>query len=367
MKSGDNSSSDNMQTCLKLRSYLDSRLSNDSPEFGTSYDAKLTALKPIHQKLCQLLDDQKDLESMVAEPGELGEMARADLLSNRQDLDDELVNASNWLLPENRFDHRNASLEVVPGAGGMEASLFAQEIFTLYTGYASSHGLEVEVTEYVETDLNGIYKAVATVSGHGAFDLLKYECGVHRVQRVPVTATGKKAGLLQTSTCSVAVLPEPNETDLSPAAKDLKVEFMRSSGAGGQGVNTANSACRIAHLPSGVVVKAQDTRSPSENQKIALNRLTKILFHTEFEKQLGQTLKFRKSQIGNMNRNEKIRTYNFVRHQVSDHRIHVSKAFPDLSDFLKGQFGFGHLDEMREKLKETHQAQSLRDFLDSEK
>jgi len=355
-----------LQLCSRLKTYLDGQLTS-ADRIETVYDARLATLEPVHQRLCQLLEDQKDLGVMAEEPGELGEMARSDLLTNHNDLEELIGEASRMLLPENRFDHRNAHLEVLPGAGGMEASLFAEEIFTLYTAYAASHGLDVEVTDYVTTDLDGIYKAVASVKGHGAFNLFKYECGVHRVQRVPVTASGRKSGMLQTSTCSVAVLPEADETDVAPASKDLKVEYMRSSGAGGQGVNTSNSACRILHLPSGVIVKAQDTRSPQQNYALALQRLTSQLFHAEFEKQMSATLKFRKSQIGNMNRNEKIRTYNFTRHQVSDHRISESKQVPDLSDFLKGQFGFDLIDNMRRKLQETHEIQSLTDFLSSEK
>ena len=320
-------------------------------------------LESIQSRLAQLLDDRHDLQSLANEPGELGDMARSDLESNKQSVDELLHESSKFLLPENKFDSRNASLEVLPGAGGMEASIFAQEIFTLYTNYAYHHGFDVQVDEIDTTNHSGVYKATASIKGHGAFSLFKYECGVHRVQRVPVTATGKKSGVLQTSTCSLAVLPEPDEADVTLSPKTLKVEFVRSSGPGGQGVNTTNSACRVVHLPTGVSIKNQETRSAELNHKRALEKLKSMLFQSEFEKQVSQAMRFRKSQIGNMNRNEKIRTYNFSRHQISDHRINESKQVTNLSDFLAGQLGFQVIDSMREKLQETHEIQSLTDFL----
>ena len=212
-------------------------------------------------------------------------------------------------------------LEVVPGAGGQEASLFAEEIFNFYLNYCQTRGCEVEVVELTKTKVTssktltstGIVKGVARVVSDSlpVFRLLKFESGVHRVQRVPVTGT--KADRLQTSTCSIAVLPEPRDIRVEVGERDLKWEFMRASGAGGQGVNTADSAVRLTHLPSGTVVESQEERAQAQNKKRALKKLENILYKVQWEAEQRKVASSRKLQVGNMNRNEKIRTYNFNR------------------------------------------------------
>ena len=212
-------------------------------------------------------------------------------------------------------------LEVVPGAGGQEASLFAVEIFNFYLNYCQTRGCEVEVVELTKTKVTssktltstGIVKGVARVVSDSlpVFRLLKFESGVHRVQRVPVTGT--KADRLQTSTCSIAVLPEPRDIRVEVGERDLKWEFMRASGAGGQGVNTADSAVRLTHLPSGTVVESQEERAQAQNKKRALKKLENILYKVQWEAGQRKVASSRKLQVGNMNRNEKIRTYNFNR------------------------------------------------------
>ena len=212
-------------------------------------------------------------------------------------------------------------LEVVPGAGGQEASLFAEEIFNFYLNYCQTRGCEVEVVELTKTKVTssktltstGIVKGVARVVSDSlpVFRLLKFESGVHRVQRVPVTGT--KADRLQTSTCSIAVLPEPRDIRVEVRERDLKWEFMRASGAGGQGVNTADSAVRLTHLPSGTVVESQEERAQAQNKKRALKKLENILYKVQWEADQRKVASSRKLQVGNMNRNEKIRTYNFNR------------------------------------------------------
>ena len=212
-------------------------------------------------------------------------------------------------------------LEVVPGAGGQEASLFAEEIFNFYLNYCQTRGCEVEVVELTKTKVTssktltstGIVKGVARVVSDSlpVFRLLKFESGVHRVQRVPVTGT--KADRLQTSTCSIAVLPEPRDIRVEVGERDLKWEFMRASGAGGQGVNTADSAVRLTHLPSGTVVESQEERAQAQNKKRALKKLENILYKVQWEADQRKVASSRKLQVGNMNRNEKIRTYNFNR------------------------------------------------------
>ena len=212
-------------------------------------------------------------------------------------------------------------LEVVPGAGGQEASLFAEEIFNFYLNYCQTRGCEVEVVELTKTKVTssktltstGIVKGVARVVSDSlpVFRLLKFESGVHRVQRVPVTGT--KADRLQTSTCSIAVLPEPRDIRVEVRERDLKWEFMRASGAGGQGVNTADSSVRLTHLPSGTVVESQEERAQAQNKKRALKKLENILYKVQWEADQRKVASSRKLQVGNMNRNEKIRTYNFNR------------------------------------------------------
>ena len=213
-------------------------------------------------------------------------------------------------------------LEVVPGAGGQEASLFAEEIFNLYINYCQDLGCQVEVVEMTKNTVSktskvvtstGIVKGVARVisDSQPVFRLLKFESGVHRVQRVPVTGT--KADRLQTSTCSVAVLPEPRDISVQLSERDLKWEFMRASGAGGQGVNTTDSAVRPTHLPSNTVVESQEERTQMLNKKRALKKMEKILYQQQWEADQKKVSSSRKLQVGNMNRNEKIRTYNFNR------------------------------------------------------
>ena len=224
-------------------------------------------------------------------------------------------------MPSEKYDDENAMLEVVPGAGGQEASLFAEEIFNFYINYCQSRGCEVEVVELTKTKVTssktltntGIVKGVARVVSDSlpVFSLLRFESGVHRVQRVPVTGT--KADRLQTSTCSMAVLPEPRDIRVEVSEKDLKWEFMRASGAGGQGVNTADSAVRLTHLPSSTVVESQEERAQAQNKKRALKKLHNILYQAQWEKDQKKVSSSRKLQVGNMNRNEKIRTYNFNR------------------------------------------------------
>ena len=244
------------------------------------------------------------------------------------------------MVPE-KYDDENAIMEVVPGAGGQEASLFAEEIFNFYISYCQQQGCDIEVIEETKNVVNKSSKAVASSgiikvaihyklfssrqvtccqgvvrilgeqAGSQVFRLLKFESGVHRVQRVPVT--GSKADRLQTSTCSVAVLPEPRNIAVKLQDRDLKWEFMRASGAGGQGVNTADSAVRLTHLPSGTVVESQEERAQAQNKKRARKKLETILYQQEWEADQKKLSSSRKLQIGNMNRNEKIRTYNFNR------------------------------------------------------
>jgi len=277
----------------------------------------------------------------------------------------ELVNQiKDLVVPKERYDNEDAIIEVVPGAGGLEANMFAEEIFNMYLAYVAHLGCTVGEVERSMSSVgkqsnfsstSGITYASAQVSGFNVFGQLKFESGVHRVQRVPVT--GNKNDRLQTSTCSVAILPKARDLEMSLPAKDLKYEFMRSSGAGGQGVNTTDSACRLTHLPTGLFVKCQEERSQQQNKKKALDKLQNMLYQREFDEMIGKVTSSRKLQVGNMNRNEKIRTYNFSRHMLTEHRIKMNETFPSIVGFLSGNYGFEVLEEMHRRLAEYDKEQ----------
>jgi len=309
------------------------------------------------------LAEHKELGLMInSSDKELSEMAVADVKVVEDDIEELFEEITDQLVPPEEHDNENALIEVVPGAGGQEASLFAEEIFNFYLGYCENQGCQVEVVEFVKNTVSkntkvvsntGIIKAVARVLAEGGtnqvFRLLKFESGVHRVQRVPVT--GSKADRLQTSTCSVAVLPEPRSINIEINEKDLKWEFMRSSGAGGQGVNTADSAVRLTHLPTNLVVESQEERAQHQNKKRALKKLKTLMFQRDWGKQQEKTASSRKLQMGNMNRNEKIRTYNFNRHMISEHRLSQSITVPNIQEWLSGNMGFDVLNKYREGLE----------------
>ena len=228
-----------------------------------------------------LLEEMQELEiilkgddSLENTDAELVEIAAQDLSSSMLTLKEYLKEAAMLILPDHTFDSNSAVIEVRAGAGGNEASLFAEEIFNLYVGYSGEH-FDVDITsiEKKERLNDGIVNATAVINGTGAFRFLKYECGVHRVQRVPKSTTGNKSDRLQTSTCSVAVLPLPDDTDYHIPEKDLKYEFVRSSGAGGQNVNKVDSACRVTHIPTGFSIKCQEQRTPSQNKTLALQKV----------------------------------------------------------------------------------------------
>jgi len=309
------------------------------------------------------LAEHKELGMMIESTDkELSEMAAADVKVVEDNIEELFEEITDILVPPEEHDNENALIEVVPGAGGQEASLFAEEIFNLYLGYCENQGCQVEVVEFVKNTVSkntkvvantGIIKAVARVLAEGGtnqvFRLLKFESGVHRVQRVPVT--GSKADRLQTSTCSVAVLPEPRSINIEINEKDLKWEFMRASGAGGQGVNTADSAVRLTHLPTNLVVESQEERAQHQNKKRALQKLKTLMFQRDWGKQQEKTASSRKLQMGNMNRNEKIRTYNFNRHMISEHRLSQSTTVPNIQEWMSGNMGFDVLDKYREGLE----------------
>ncbi|ALC38401.1 CG5705 [Drosophila busckii] len=222
--------------------------------------------------------------------------------------------------------------EVNAGAGGQEAMLFAQELYDMYTSYFDHMGWEYEQFSYETTDIGGLRHANLLVNDADAYNWLRYEAGVHRVQRVPST---EKSGRMHTSTASITVIPRPADVQINIAEKDLKIETKRASGAGGQHVNTTDSAVRIVHLPTGLAVEAQSERSQLKNRELALRRLQAKLMQQQLESSEASKQATRKAQQGNLNRNEKIRTYNFVQDRVTDHRIQGG-TLHNLSGFLEG-------------------------------
>ena len=240
-------------------------------------------------------------------------------------------------------------MEIRSGAGGEEAALFAQELYRMYESYADICGYQTEVVDISETELGGLKEIVFMISGRGAYSRLKYEMGVHRVQRVPVTESG---GRIHTSTCTVAVMPEIDDVDIEINPADLQIDTYRASGAGGQHVNKTSSAIRITHLPTGLVVTCQDQRSQHKNKDRAMSVLRSRLYEMEQEKQDQAISAERRAQVGTGDRSERIRTYNYHQSRVTDHRINLTLY--KLEDILAGE-----LDLLVEPLIEFDRAAQL--------
>ncbi len=298
-------------------------------------------VKGIEESKAMLQDDNdKDFEEMV-------KLELSELQQKREDYEEEL---KIMLLPKDPNDDKNVIVEIRGAAGGEEAALFAGSLFRLYTRYAERQGWKVEVLSSNATDIGGYKEVIFEIDGKGAYSRLKYESGAHRVQRVPDT---EASGRIHTSTSTVAVLPEAEDVDVEINMNDLRIDVFRSGGHGGQSVNTTDSAVRVTHLPSGLVVSCQDEKSQLKNKDKAIKILKSRLLDLEIARQHAEIASERKSQVGTGDRSERIRTYNFPQGRVTDHRIGMT--IYQLDSFMDGD-----IDQMLDSLITSAQADKLK-------
>ncbi|MBZ4672349.1 peptide chain release factor 1 [Deferribacterales bacterium Es71-Z0220] len=316
---------------------------------------ELSDLKPIVEKyeeykaVLTVIDEAKEILKS-SDDKELVEMAEMDIDENKEKIAKLTEELKLLLLPKDPYDEKNIYLEIRAGTGGDEASLFAGDLLRMYTRYAEMRRWKAEIVDFNETGVGGYKEVVVLIKGYGAYSRLKYEAGGHRVQRIPTTESG---GRIHTSACTVAVLPEAEDVDIEINPTDLRIDVYRSSGAGGQHVNTTDSAVRITHEPTGIVVTCQDERSQIKNREKAMKLLKAKLLEMEIRKQAEEVAENRKLQVGSGDRSERIRTYNFPQNRVTDHRINLT--IYHLDRVLEGE-----LDELIDALITFDQTEKLK-------
>jgi peptide chain release factor 1 len=322
-----------------------SKLSEELSYYST-VATKITQIQKAiseYQEALELLNDD-----------EMKDLAQTELEKNEQiitELDEEITGLKIDREFADEDDMKSAVLEIRAGAGGDEAALFAADLFRMYKSYSQSKGWNISIIDYNLTEGGGYKEVVAQINGKGVYRALKYESGVHRVQRVPVT---ESSGRIHTSTASVAILPEAKNVDVEIKPEDLEVEVMRASGAGGQCVNKTDSAVRITHLPTGIIVSCQETKHQAQNKEKAMQLLRARLYEKRKAEQAEKRSDLRSSQIGTAMRAEKIRTYNFPQNRVTDHRI--KESWHNLEDILNGDIG-----ELLEETRKLIQIKALKE------
>ncbi len=331
--------------------YLEAKLASGArPEDIVGLSREYASLKPVVETIegyRSLMSSRREAEAMLADP-EMKELAEEELARIEAVLPEAERAVRLALLPKDEADDRAAILEIRPGTGGEEAALFAGDLLKMYQRYAETKGWKLSIVEEARTELGGIRELVANIAGDGVFARMKYESGVHRVQRVPATESG---GRIHTSAATVAVLPEAEEVEIDIPATEIRIDTMRASGAGGQHVNTTDSAVRITHIPTGIVVTSSE-KSQHQNRAIAMQVLRAKLYDAERHRADAERAADRKSQVGSGDRSERIRTYNFPQGRLTDHRI-------NLTLYKLDQVMAGDLDEVIDALIAEDEARKL--------
>jgi peptide chain release factor 1 len=321
--------------------------------------AEIAKIVELYQRYKRVVEERAGVERLLEEAEddpEMSQLGREERVQLQEQEDKLTYELKTLLLPADADDQKNVLVEIRAGTGGEEAALFAADLFRMYTKYAERQGWRVEILDSHPTGIGGFKEIIASVEGRGVYSKLKYESGTHRVQRVPVT---ESQGRIHTSAVTVAILAEAEDVEVQLNLEDLRIDVFRSSGPGGQSVNTTDSAVRVTHLPTGIVVSCQDEKSQHKNRAKALRVLRARLLDMAKQEQQEKISRERRSQIGTGDRSERIRTYNFPQGRVTDHRI-------NLTLYKLGAVLEGELDELLEALIQADQTEKLKEFERSE-